>query len=841
MSGCRCGIMKISPLSPPCVKDSSATRTPRTLTDREPSWTATHTLSCRRATEFRASHCQWHRCEPGQFAVRFGIFALLVVLAAPALSAKSFVLVADGRPAATIVTAVNPTENARVAALELQRYARTITGAELAIITDDQSLSGPLILVGPGKLTAQVREVQVPSGLTRELREEGFIIHCRGDRLVLAGNDAGPYYGTRYAAAELLHRLGVRWFMPGEFGEVLPKTRTLTVPEMDVRQQPDFPMRNYWQHHRGKMAEEDTEWKIHHKMNPRMHEWFGVPGDSSIRGYMPDKDQFKLHPEWFALQHDGQRDEHMACMSSTGMVAHFVERVKADARAGKRFSAFAPDDGMPRCYCGKCQRIANGFDGYGANDREPLAEACISNEWFRFVNAILEEVNQEYPDHKIVTNGYANRDIPPELPVFNQRSNLVIMFANICACTLHAYDDPRCWQMKRQGQMLRRWGRLCDKVWLYDYNYTMLVSKYTITPMVHRVRRNIPLLKQWGMLGFHDQDEADWTLTGIPTRLARAALEWGTKADVDALLDDFYIRWFGSAAAPMKAYYDALESAFEKTTAHGHEDVVLNSIYTPALLKKLQAAIERAEQRSASAPEKAHVALERGMFDYLRDYVAMEAAKRKCDFAQAADLAEGLMRRQAGLNRISPFLGYEPYPAYGPDWEAKRLRDLASKAEGPKGKLVAVLPEVTRAHTDPFDDGRYERWQEPSFDDSAWQRLLTTSGWDNQGFLDAEGHAYRGLMWYRLNVDIPADAAGKPLWLHAPAVVNEAWVWVNGQYAGHRAHKMPWFRPQAVELDITALVRPGQRNQITFRVLNNIDVFGASGIYERMFIAVGAK
>ena len=39
-----------------------------------------------------------------------------------------------------------------------------------------------------------------------------------------------------------------------------------------------------------------------------------------------------------------------------------------------------------------------------------------------------------------------------------------------------------------------------------------------------------------------------------------------------------------------------------------------------------------------------------------------------------------------------------------------------------------------------------------------------------------------------------------------------------------------------MELDLTPFVRPGQRNQITLRVLNNIEVFGASGIYERMFL-----
>ena len=58
----------------------------------------------------------------------------------------------------------------------------------------------------------------------------------------------------------------------------------------------------------------------------------------------------------------------------------------------------------------------------------------------------------------LAVNGYANRDIPPDLPPdvdFNPRKNMVIMFANICACTIHAYDDPKCWQMQRQGQMIR--------------------------------------------------------------------------------------------------------------------------------------------------------------------------------------------------------------------------------------------------------------------------------------------------------------------------------------------------------------------------------------------------
>jgi hypothetical protein len=39
-----------------------------------------------------------------------------------------------------------------------------------------------------------------------------------------------------------------------------------------------------------------------------------------------------------------------------------------------------------------------------------------------------------------------------------------------------------------------------------------------------------------------------------------------------------------------------------------------------------------------------------------------------------------------------------------------------------------------------------------------------------------------------------------------------------------------------MELDISRLLKPGEKNSIAIRVLCNFDVFGASGIYEPMFI-----
>src|ERR1041385_1284447 len=66
----------------------------------------------------------------------------------------SFYLVRDGRPAASIVTSASPSPNAKAAAAELRKYLEKMTGASLSLATDDAPPPGPLVLVGPSKLTA---------------------------------------------------------------------------------------------------------------------------------------------------------------------------------------------------------------------------------------------------------------------------------------------------------------------------------------------------------------------------------------------------------------------------------------------------------------------------------------------------------------------------------------------------------------------------------------------------------------------------------------------------------------------------------------------------------------
>ena len=84
-------------------------------------------------------------------------------------------------------------------------------------------------------------------------------------------------------------------------------------------------------------------------------------------------------------------------------------------------------------------------------------------------------------------------------------------------------------------------------------------------------------------------------------------------------------------------------------------------------------------------------------------------------------------------------------------------------------------------------------------------------------------------MWYRFTIDVPADAKGKTVKLYAPAIETEAWGWVNGTYVGHRPYREAYERPNEIDFDVTAALKPGVKNVIALRTHR----FGSSAASRR--------
>jgi len=372
----------------------------------------------------------------------------------------------------------------------------------------------------------------------------------------------------------------------------------------------------------------------------------------------------------------------------------------------------------------------------------------------------------------------------------------------------------------------------------------MLVSGLTPLPEVRKLRRDFPLMKKWGVMGFHDETRNVWAECGILSRYLRAQLEWNANADVDSIVDDFYTKWYGNAAPAMRAFYDALEDAIEKAPIHGHEDRIMPEIYTPELMAILKKQVAEAEKRADTERSKLHVRADRLIYEHLKGYVAMSAAEAAGNWAEAAKQASGMLELRKQLHAINPFFIWPDESGYHTGvwyWTVtdrqKYYQSLSDKTSGKADDLVALVPERAMFRTDPYDEGIFAGWYQPGLKETGWTPIQTTRPFYVQGYMDNQGHPYTGYIWYRLKVDVPEKTKGKKIMLCAPVVETEGWCWVNGQYIGHRPYLEAYTRPIQMEFDVTEAIRPGQTNQIAIRVSTSLSpAQAASGLMSRLFL-----
>lgn len=150
--------------------------------------------------------------------------------------------------------------------------------------------------------------------------------------------------------------------------------------------------------------------------------------------------------------------------------------------------------------------------------------------------------------------------------------------------------------------------------------------------------------------------------------------------------------------------------------------------------------------------------------------------------------------------------------------EAQDVRDAAAMATAQAFETVAAIrlpADGWRFRKDPDDAGRAGRWFATDLDDTGWEPIGIEAAWQHFG------HDYLGTAWYRRTVEVPArDANVQRALLAFGGVDEDAWVWLNGEFAGeHAIGPTGWDKPFG--LDVTRLVRWGAPNQITVRVFNS--------------------
>ncbi len=117
-----------------------------------------------------------------------------------------------------------------------------------------------------------------------------------------------------------------------------------------------------------------------------------------------------------------------------------------------------------------------------------------------------------------------------------------------------------------------------------------------------------------------------------------------------------------------------------------------------------------------------------------------------------------------------------------------------------------------------FNRGDVPGAEQPNFDDGAWVAVNLPHTWNNvdgqDGPLTTPAY-WRGIGWYRKRYPIPADMAGKKIYLQFDGSAYITDVWVNGKSVGSHAGGYAAFR-----FDISSAAMTGQDNVIAIKVNN---------------------
>ncbi len=561
----------------------------------------------------------------------------------------ALVLARDGVAGASIVVAADATQLQFQPARELHGYLRRITGAWLPIRTDDEDVSGNLILVGESRHT---REMGLdPSALAGDswlMKTAPGRLALLGPDRVLGGDDGNAFdqrksvCGTANAVHAFLHeRGGGRWFMPGRLGEVARESSNLEVPELDVMERSwrDYELGGLWQ---------DQSWARRNLLGAGQlmyhrggHLWYTL---------IPTAKYFDDHPEWFAL-HDGRRagEGNHLCTTNEEMRAEALKNLRALFDEGYEWIELGQTDGYRRCECEACEAQDQYRSQVGW-----FIPTVPADRIHLFHNWLAEQIKQSHPDRTLIVIAYGPSAAVPKA-IDHYSDNVIIEFTH----------DP--------DQLLEAWAGFHDRFVSYVYWFAGHGSRgYGPKTAASRVAEGLRRHIAAGSKAFYLCGGGDCWGTDAPAYYAAASLMRDPDTDVGELLIEFSQGLFGPAAQQMMDYFALLDMAtrnyrdgfgsieyipgepFKGEGAQTRE--IYTAVFPEEALARMGGFLDRAAELAATDDQRRRVAFFRDGFDLTRltteAFVALDRWEQAKDDASLGALRDAAGRRDAFVDEM---------------------------------------------------------------------------------------------------------------------------------------------------------------------------------------------
>ena len=472
---------------------------------------------------------------------------------------QPFVLAQREEPSACrIVIAPDADATVRHAARELAGFAERMVGVGLCVVSG-ASQAGRAVVIG------------VDTNLPNARTSDSFRLKVEGNRLFVTGRGSR---GALYGVYELLERYGgCGWFAP--WCEDIPRIEAFCVPgDLDVLENPAFEQRETsWRHvitgkNRFAVMQGHPAFGARMRFNGQWHKDKLYGGTAmpfpkklgvchTFNELVPPEKHFAAHPEWFS-EVDGRRigERAQLCWSNDGLVKFVAEEVKKRLRdePDARIVGVSQNDWRNWCRCAKCAELAE-------------REGSPSGPNIRFVNAVAEEVEKEFPRVLVETLAYMFTRRPPK--TIRPRRNVAVCLCSFECSFSVPFAESNHENTVRFVDDVRGWGKICRN--LFIYNYTVNFRNYLFPfPNVYAMKSNYRMFLDNGARWIYDQADSN----GHHAEFAelkcylQSKLMWNPDSDVDLLVDRFMEGYYGAAAQKVRQYFDELYGAFNIKNEH---------------------------------------------------------------------------------------------------------------------------------------------------------------------------------------------------------------------------------------------------------------------------------
>jgi len=556
------------------------------------------------------------------------IFTLLLAAATTHLTLAE----RGAAPTRTIVLPHQPSVSQRYAAEELRAYIKEMTGVEMPITSDEGELPPAAIIIGETRHTDGALGTRTDISV---LGDDGFRLVAKPPHLIVLGSTVR---GCLYGVYELLERHGgCRWY--ASWHTVVPQLSIFSVPDnLDSTSRPDFPSRAILYHDITDNADFAARLRLNARTWGDIEPKYGgnsfrfcneLPSCHTFNKLLPPPVYQKDHPEYFS-----KVGTHVQpCLTNPDVLAIVTSNVLRHITLDPTAKAYgvSQNDWYDFCTCPRCKAI----------DDEEQSNA---GTMVRFVNAIAEAVERQYPDKLIETLAYQYTRKPPAKS--RLRKNVVPCLCSIECDFSWALDESKYSQNQSFTKDLTGWDNQTDLLYIWDY--TCNFGNYPAPfPDCYAIQGNLRLFRRHHAQMMFIQGAYQGNLAGFYELKAWLLSKWMWNADLPMkeLLDDFFHGYYGPAAPHIRQYFEVLHQRRRERSVNGDHPMTIfekldEETFNDDFWLWSARAFDRAKAAVVNAPAIYAQNVRRAAFSV--DYVRFMRMKNlDCDEARA--LAKSLL------------------------------------------------------------------------------------------------------------------------------------------------------------------------------------------------------